>query len=66
MAQLEHMDARLDTLSDELCQMHTCVSHIARLQARIGGFMASPSPSPSPAAFKDEDDNGDYTAISNG
>ena len=39
------MDARLDTLNDELCQVNTRVDHIARQQARLGGFMASPSPS---------------------
>ena len=30
MAQLQHMDARLDTLSDELCQVNTHVGRIAR------------------------------------
>ena len=30
MAQLVCMDARLDTLSDELCQVNTCVGRIAR------------------------------------
>ena len=30
MAQLVCMDARLDTLSHELCQVNTCVGHIAR------------------------------------
>ena len=30
MAQLVCMDARLDKLSDELCQVKTCVGHIAR------------------------------------
>ena len=30
MAQLMRMDACLDTLSDELCQVNTCVGHIAR------------------------------------
>ena len=29
MAQLECMDARLDTLNDELCQVNTHVGHIA-------------------------------------
>jgi len=28
MAQLELMDAHLDTLSDELCQVNTCISRI--------------------------------------
>ena len=55
MAQLVHMDARLNTLSDELCQVNTHVSHIARRQAVMGGFtMAS---SPSPEASEDESDN---------
>ena len=56
MAQLQRMDARLGTLSDELCQVNTCVSYIARRQARLSGFVESPSPSPK--AFKDEDDDG--------
>ena len=50
------MDAHLDTLSDELCQVNTYVGRIARRQAMIGGFtMAS---SPSPEASEDESDNG--------
>ncbi|XP_050262215.1 uncharacterized protein LOC126706724 [Quercus robur] len=57
MAQLQRMDARLDTLSDELCQVNTCVGHIAQWQARLGGFVESPSPSLE--ASKDEDDDGD-------
>ena len=51
------MDARLNTLSDELCQVNTRVGFIARLQARLGGLVESPSPSPK--AFKEEDDDGD-------
>ena len=57
MAQLQRMDARLDTLSDELCRVNTHVSHITRRQARLGGFVEYPSPSPE--ASEDEDDNGD-------
>ena len=57
MAQLQRMDARLDTLSDELCQVNTHVNCIAKRQARLGGFMASPFPSP--AAFEDDDDDSD-------
>ena len=57
MAQLQRMDARLNTLSNELCQVNTPVSRIARWQARHGGFVESPSPSLE--AFKDEDDDGD-------
>ena len=58
MAQLQRMDARLDTLSDELCQMNTRVSRISWRQARLGGFVESPSPSPE--ASKDEDGDGDF------
>ena len=57
MAQLQCMDAHLDTLSDELCQVNTRVGHITRQQACLGGFVESPSPSPE--ASKDEDDDGD-------
>ena len=37
--------------------MNTSVGHIARQQACLGGFVASPSPSPK--ASEDEDDDGD-------
>ena len=57
MVQLQRMDARLDTLSDELCQVNTRVGHIARWQACLGGFVESPSPSSE--ASEDEDDDGD-------
>ena len=46
MAQRQRMDARLDTLNDELCQVNTHVGRIARRQARLLGFIKSPSPSP--------------------
>ena len=73
MAQLERMDACLDTLTTELYQVNTHASRIARRQARIGGFAASPSPSPSLEASEDEnaddgssddDDNEDDDASS--
>ena len=35
MARLQCMDASLDTLSNELCQVNTYVSRIARQQAHI-------------------------------
>ena len=57
-AQLQCMDAQLDTLSDELCRVNTLVSRIARRQARLGDFVKSPSPSLE--ASKDEDDDGDF------
>jgi len=57
MAQLQHMDACLDTLSDELCQVNTRVSRIAKWQACLGGFVESPSPPPE--AFEEDDDSDD-------
>ena len=62
MAQLQRMDARLDTLSTELYQVNVRVGHITWRQASMGGFAlkATPSP-PSPVASnsedKDEDDD---------
>ena len=55
MAQFECMDAHFDNLSDELCQVNIRVSHIARRQARLGGFVESPSLPPE--ASKDDDDS---------
>ena len=49
------MDACLDTLSDELCQVNTHVGCIARRQGCLGGFVESPSPE----ASEDEDNDGD-------
>ena len=51
------MDARLDTLTTELYQVNTCVSRIARRQARLGGFVESPSP---PPEASEDDDDSDY------
>ena len=55
MAQLQRMDACLDTLTNETSQVTTCVGRIARCQARVSGFIASLSPSPK--AFEDKDVN---------
>ena len=54
MVQLQCIDARLDTLTTEMYQVNTRVSHIARWQARFGGFVKSPSPPLK--ASKDDDD----------
>ena len=62
MVQLQCVDACLNTLSDELCQVNTCFGRIARWQARLGGFVESPSPFPEASEAKDIDgdsDNGD-------
>ena len=60
MAQLQCMDARLDTLSTELYQVNVHVGCIARRQASMGGFApeATPSP-PSPVASDSEDEDDD-------
>ena len=63
MAQLQRMNARLDTLSTELYQVNICVSRIAQRQASMGGFApkATPSP-PSPVASDSEDGDDDDDA----
>ena len=62
MAQLQQMEAdfggHLDYLIDEMCQINTRVSHIARRHARLSGFVTSPSPSPE-ASVDEDDDAGD-------
>ena len=65
MAQLQHMDARLDTLSMELYQVNVRVGRIARRQVTMGGFALEPTPSPphlvasDSDAEDDDDDDGD-------
>ena len=63
MAQLQRMDARLDTLSTKLYQVNIRVGRIARRQAIMGGFAPKATPSPPPPVAFDledkDDDNGD-------
>ena len=64
MAQLQRMDARLDTLFTELYQVNIRVSRIARRQATMGGFAPEPTPSPphpvaSDSDAEDDDDDDD-------
>ena len=63
MAQLQHMDARLDTLFTELYQVNIRVGCIARRQATMGGFAPEPTPSPPHPMASDfdaeDDDDGD-------
>ena len=61
MAQLQHMDAHLDTLSMELYQVNIRVGYIARRQATMGGYApeASPSPPPPVASDSEDEDNDD-------
>ena len=63
------MDARLDTLTNELCQVNTHVSRIARRHARLGGFVESPSPPPEASeddndSDDDDDEDGDTSSSS--
>ena len=65
MAQLQRMNARMDTLSTELYQVNVHVGHIARRQVAIGGFAPEPTSSPphpvasDSNAEDDDDDDGD-------
>ena len=62
MAQLQRMDARLDTLSTKLYQVNVRVGRIALWQATMGGFAPEPTPSPSHPVASDsnaEDDDDD-------
>ena len=62
MAQLQRMDARLDTLSTELYQVNVRVGRIARRQASMDGFAPEPTPSPPHPVASDsdaEDDDND-------
>ena len=54
MAQLQRMDACLDTLSTEMYQMNVRVGRIARRQASMGGF--APEATPSPPSFDSDFD----------
>ena len=59
MAQLQRMDARLDTLSTELYQLNVRVSHIARQQATMGGYASEASPPPPHLVASDSEDEND-------
>ena len=74
MAQLQRMDARLDTLSTELYQVNVYVGRIARRQVVISGFAPKASPPPPLVASNsevedddddasDDDDDGDASSI---
>ena len=73
MAQLQHMDAHLDTLSDELCQVNTRIGRIARHQAEMGDYTTPSTPMASAdesdgsnsVDASDDEDNGDASSPSN-
>ena len=56
MAQLQRMDACLDTLSTDLYQVNVRVGRIARRQATVGGFAPEATPSPPPPMASDSED----------
>ena len=59
MAQLQCMDARLDTLSTELYHVNIHVGRIAQRQMIMGGFALEASPPPPPVASDSEDKDED-------
>ena len=59
MVQLQCMDSRIGTLTTEMYQVNTRVSCIARWQARLGGFVESPSPRPEASKDDDGSENND-------
>ena len=70
IGQFQHMDARLNTLSDELCQVNTRVGRIAQRQAKMGGYtmpstlVAPVDESDADATVSDDDDDGDASSPS--
>ena len=63
MAQFQHMDAHHNTLSDEQCQVNTCVDRIARRQAEMGAY-TMPSTLMAPTDESDADDTDDEATAS--
>ena len=61
MEQLQHMDARLDTLSTKLYHVKVRVGCIARRPKIMGGFAPKASTTPPPVAsdFGSEDEDDD-------
>ena len=73
MAQLMCMEAHLDTLSDELCQVNTRIGRIARRQAEMGDYTTPSTPmaltdesnGSNSVDASDDEDNGDASSPSN-
>ena len=59
MAQLQRMDAHLDTLSIKLYQVNVRVGRIARRQAIMGVFAPEVTLSPPSVDYYSDDDDGD-------
>ena len=62
MAQLQRMDAHLDTLSTKLYQVNVHVKRIARRQESMGGFAFEATPSPPSSVGSDSEDEDDDDA----
>ena len=76
MVQLQRMDACLDTLNDELCQVNTHVGCIARRQVEMGGYTmpstlvaladeSDANDADDDATTFDDEDDGDASSPSN-
>ena len=59
MAQLQCMDACLDTLSIEMYQVNVRVGRIARRQVTTSGFAPMATPSPPFVDYDSDDGDGD-------
>ena len=59
MAQLQRMDACLDTFSIEMYQVNIHVGRSARWQATMGEFAPEATPSPHSIDSDSDDDDGD-------
>ena len=59
MAQLQCIDARLDTLSTELYQVNVCVGCITRRQVTMDGYALEASPPPPPLVASNSEDEDD-------
>ena len=69
MAQLQHMDAPLDTFSTKLYQVNIRIGHIAQRQASIGDFAPEATLSPPSTVasdFEDDDDDDDASDDADG
>ena len=64
MAQLQRMDARLNTLSTDMYQVNVHVGCIARRQATTDGFAPETTPSPPSVDSDSDDDDGDDDDVS--
>ena len=62
MAQVQRLDAHLDTLSTELYQVNVRVGRITRRQAVMGGFVPEAPPPMASDSKAEDDDDGDASS----